>query len=244
MRKYRNLLITFARLAFLVITLAIAIFFVSIYYNLSLEISLMIFIGLLILIIFSIFLFVKPETLNETEKLIFLTICCSAVILILVAFSDSYGSGDNYVQVKQSDVGDYTYITTNVIEPYLSIVKAIESYVDSELSSDAEKAYMKNNIFYSNKYIKASDNGYTLYYDTMTYPLYRLGGVICLNDINSKLCKLWLDKLVDEIKDKVKDNNDQSLREYLKNEKETKYNNKKIEEVKKFYQDNNLKSKE
>ena len=186
----------------------------------------------------------KPETLNETEKLIFLTICCPAVILILVAFSDSYGSGDNYVQVKQSDVGDYTYITTNVIEPYLSIVKAIESYVDSELSSDAEKAYMKNNIFYSNKYIKASDNGYTLYYDTMTYPLYRLGGVICLNDINSKLCKLWLDKLVDEIKDKVKDNNDQSLREYLKNEKETKYNNKKIEEVKKFYQDNNLKSKE
>ena len=78
----------------------------------------------------------------------------------------------------------------------------------------------------------------------MTYPLYRLGGVICLNDINSKLCKLWLDKLVDEIKDKVKDNNDQSLREYLKNEKEIKYNNKKIDEVKKFYQDNNLKSKE
>lgn len=103
---------------------------------------------------------------------------------------------------------------------------------------------MKNNIFYSNKYIKASDNGYTLYYDTMTYPLYRLGGVICLNNINSKLCKLWLDKLVDEIKDKVKDNNDQSLREYLKNEKEIKYNNKKIDEVKKFYQDNNLKSKE
>ena len=134
--------------------------------------------------------------------------------------------------VDDSLTDNTEYKTIYVVEPALSLVKAMEGYVESKLSNDEEKTYMRNNLFHT---IKDVDNN-----EMITYPLFYFGGPICLNDINSKLCKIWLDRLVVEIKDKVKQRANKADKEYVKKQHELEDSKKKMEEADIFKKDNKL----
>ena len=95
---------------------------------------------------------------------------------------------------------------------------------------------MKDNLFQISKDIKNNE--------IISYPLYSFGGPICLNDINSKLCKIWLDRLVVEIKDKVKQRANKAVkeadREYTRKQHELEDSKKKMEEADIFKKENKL----
>jgi len=189
---------------------AIIMFFIGLYYNLRPGVtSLAILIPVVLIAIITFADLEKERYFSQREGGIILFICLLFPIILFVSFVVYQKDFKNYI-VDDSLTDNTEYKTIYVVEPALSLVKAMEGYVESKLSNDEEKTYMRDNLFHT---IKDVDNN-----EMITYPLFYFGGVICLNDINSKLCKIWLDRLVVEIKDKVKQRANKADKEYVKKE--------------------------
>jgi hypothetical protein len=211
---------------------AIIMFFIGLYYNLQPGVtSLAILIPVVLIAIITFADLEKERYFSQREGGIILFICLLFPIILFVSFVVYQKDFKNYI-VDDSLTDNTEYKTIYVVEPALSLVKAMEGYVESKLSNDEEKTYMRDNLFHT---IKDVDNN-----EMITYPLLYFGGVICLNDINSKLCKIWLDRLVVEIKDKVKQRANKADKEYVKKQHELEDSKKKMEEADIFKKDNKL----
>lgn len=228
MKSVEKISLTFG----IMVLLAIVMFFIGLYYNLSLaKTSLAILIPVVLIAIITFADLEKERYFSQREGGIILFICLLFPIMLFVSFVVYQKDFKNYI-VDDSLTDNTEYKTIYVVEPALSLVKAMEGYVESKLSNDEEKTYMRDNLFHT---IKDVDNN-----EMITYPLFYFGGVICLNDINSKLCKIWLDRLVVEIKDKVKQRANKADKEYVKKQHELEDSKKKMEEADIFKKDNKL----
>lgn len=228
MKSYQKISLVFG----IMVLFAIIMFFIGLYYNLRPGVtSLVILIPVVLIAIITFADLEKERYFSQREGGIILFICLLFPIILFVSFVVYQKDFKNYI-VDDSLTDNTEYKTIYVVEPALSLVKAMEGYVESKLSNDEEKTYMRNNLFHT---IKDVDNN-----EMITYPLFYFGGVICLNDINSKLCKIWLDRLVVEIKDKVKQRANKADKEYVKKQHELEYSKKKMEEADIFKKDNKL----
>lgn len=228
MKSYQKISLVFG----IMVLFAIIMFFIGLYYNLRPGvISLVILIPVVLIAIITFADLEKERYFSQREGGIILFICLLFPIILFVSFVVYQKDFKNYI-VDDSLTDNTEYKTIYVVEPALSLVKAMEGYVESKLSNDEEKTYMRDNLFHT---IKDVDNN-----EMVTYPLFYFGGVICLNDINSKLCKIWLDRLVVEIKDKVKQRANKADKEYVKKQHELEDSKKKMEEADIFKKDNKL----
>lgn len=136
MKSVEKISLTFG----IMVLLAIVMFFIGLYYNLSLaKTSLAILIPVVFIAIITFADLEKERYFSQREGGIILFICLLFPIMLFVSFLQYQGSFAKYVEVKSSNVDDIEYQTYSLTEPYLSIVKAMESYVDSKLSSDKEQ---------------------------------------------------------------------------------------------------------
>lgn len=228
MKSYQKISLVFG----IMVLFAIIMFFIGLYYNLRPGVtSLAILIPVVLIAIITFADLEKERYFSQREGGIILFICLLFPIILFVSFVVYQKDFKNYI-VDDSLTDNTEYKTIYVVEPALSLVKAMEGYVESKLSNDEEKTYMRDNLFHT---IKDVDNN-----EMITYPLFYFGGVICLNDINSKLCKIWLDRLVVEIKDKVKQKANKADKEYVKKQHELEDSKKKMEEADIFKKDNKL----
>lgn len=228
MKSYQKISLVFG----IMVLFAIIMFFIGLYYNLRPGVtSLIILIPVVLIAIITFADLEKERYFSQREGGIILFICLLFPIILFVSFVVYQKDFKNYI-VDDSLTDNTEYKTIYVVEPALSLVKAMEDYVESKLSNDEEKTYMRDNLFHT---IKDVDNN-----EMITYPLFYFGGVICLNDINSKLCKIWLDRLVVEIKDKVKQRANKADKEYVKKQHELEDSKKKMEEADIFKKDNKL----
>lgn len=228
MKSYQKISLVFG----IMVLFAIIMFFIGLYYNLRPGVtSLAILIPVVLIAIITFADLEKERYFSQREGGIILFICLLFPIILFVSFVVYQKDFKNYI-VDDSLTDNTEYKTIYVVEPALSLVKAMEGYVESKLSNDEEKTYMRDNLFHT---IKDVDNN-----EMITYPLFYFGGVICLNDINSKLCKIWLDRLVVEIKDKVKQRANKADKEYVKKQHELEDSKKKMEEADIFKKDNKL----
>lgn len=228
MKSYQKISLVFG----IMVLFAIIMFFIGLYYNLRPGVtSLAILIPVVFIAIITFADLEKERYFSQREGGIILFICLLFPIMLFVSFVVYQKDFKNYI-VDDSLTDNTEYKTIYVVEPALSLVKAMEGYVESKLSNDEEKTYMRDNLFHT---IKDVDNN-----EMITYPLFYFGGVICLNDINSKLCKIWLDRLVVEIKDKVKQRANKADKEYVKKQHELEDSKKKMEEADIFKKDNKL----
>lgn len=228
MKSYQKMSLVFG----IMVLFAIIMFFIGLYYNLRPGVtSLIILIPVVLIAIITFADLEKERYFSQREGGIILFICLLFPIMLFVSFVVYQKDFKNYI-VDDSLTDNTEYKTIYVVEPALSLVKAMEGYVESKLSNDEEKTYMRDNLFHT---IKDVDNN-----EMITYPLFYFGGVICLNDINSKLCKIWLDRLVVEIKDKVKQRANKADKEYVKKQHELEDSKKKMEEADIFKKDNKL----
>lgn len=228
MKSYQKISLVFG----IMVLFAIIMFFIGLYYNLRPGVtSLVILIPVVLIAIITFADLEKERYFSQREGGIILFICLLFPIILFVSFVVYQKDFKNYI-VDDSLTDNTEYKTIYVVEPALSLVKAMEDYVESKLSNDEEKTYMRDNLFHT---IKDVDNN-----EMITYPLFYFGGAICLNDINSKLCKIWLDRLVVEIKDKVKQRVNKADKEYVKKQHELEYSKKKMEEANIFKKDNKL----
>lgn len=228
MKSYQKISLVFG----IMVLFAIIMFFIGLYYNLRLGVtSLVILIPVVLIAIITFADLEKERYFSQREGGIILFICLLFPIILFVSFVVYQKDFKNYI-VDDSLTDNTEYKTIYVVEPALSLVKAMEGYVESKLSNDEEKTYMRDNLFHT---IKDVDNN-----EIITYPLFYFGGVICLNDINSKLCKIWLDRLVVEIKDKIKQRANKADKEYVKKQHELEDSKKKMEEADIFKKDNKL----
>ena len=228
MKSYQKISLVFG----IMVLFAIIMFFIGLYYNLRPGVtSLVILIPVVLIATITFADLEKERYFSQREGGIILFICLLFPIILFVSFVVYQKDFKNYI-VDDSLTDNTEYKTIYVVEPALSLVKAMEGYVESKLSNDEEKTYMRDNLFHT---IKDVDNN-----EMITYPLFYFGGVICLNDINSKLCKIWLDRLVVEIKDKVKQRANKADKEYVKKQHELEDSKKKMEEADIFKKDNKL----
>ena len=228
MKSYQKMSLVFG----IMVLFAIIMFFIGLYYNLRPGVtSLVILIPVVLIAIITFADLEKERYFSQREGGIILFICLLFPIMLFVSFVVYQKDFKNYI-VDDSLTDNTEYKTIYVVEPALSLVKAMEGYVESKLSNDEEKTYMRDNLFHT---IKDVDNN-----EMITYPLFYFGGAICLNDINSKLCKIWLDRLVVEIKDKVKQRANKADKEYVKKQHELEDSKKKMEEADIFKKDNKL----
>ena len=228
MKSYQKISLVFG----IMVLFAIIMFFIGLYYNLRPGVtSLVILIPVVLIAIITFADLEKERYFSQREGGIILFICLLFPIILFVSFVVYQKDFKNYI-VDDSLTDNTEYKTIYVVEPALSLVKAMEGYVESKLSNDEEKTYMRDNLFHT---IKDVDNN-----EMITYPLFYFGGVICLNDINSKLCKIWLDRLVVEIKDKVKQRANKADKEYVKKQHELEDSKKKMEEADIFKKTNKL----
>lgn len=228
MKSYQKISLVFG----IMVLFAIIVFFIGLYYNLRPGVtSLVILIPVVLIAIITFADLEKERYFSQREGGIILFICLLFPIILFVSFVVYQKDFKNYI-VDDSLTDNTEYKTIYVVEPALSLVKAMEDYVESKLSNDEEKTYMRDNLFHT---IKDVDNN-----EMITYPLFYFGGVICLNDINSKLCKIWLDRLVVEIKDKVKQRANKADKEYVKKQHELEDSKKKMEEADIFKKNNKL----
>ena len=228
MKSYQKISLVFG----IMVLFAIIMFFIGLYYNLRPGVtSLVILIPVVLIAIITFADLEKERYFSQREGGIILFICLLFPIILFVSFVVYQKDFKNYI-VDDSLTDNTEYKTIYVVEPALSLVKAMEDYVESKLSNDEEKTYMRDNLFHT---IKDVDNN-----EMITYPLFYFGGVICLNDINSKLCKIWLDRLVVEIKDKIKQRANKADKEYVKKQHELEDSKKKMEEADIFKKDNKL----
>ena len=228
MKSYQKISLVFG----IMVLFAIIMFFIGLYYNLRPGVtSLVILIPVVLIAIITFADLEKERYFSQREGGIILFICLLFPIILFVSFVVYQKDFKNYI-VDDSLTDNTEYKTIYVVEPALSLVKAMEDYVESKLSNDEEKTYMRDNLFHT---IKDVDNN-----EMITYPLFYFGGVICLNDINSKLCKIWLDRLVVEIKDKVKQRANKADKEYVKKQHELEDSKKKMEEADIFKKTNKL----
>lgn len=228
MKSYQKISLVFG----IMVLFAIIMFFIGLYYNLRPGVtSLVILIPVVLIAIITFADLEKERYFSQREGGIILFICLLFPIILFVSFVVYQKDFKNYI-VDDSLTDNTEYKTIYVVEPALSLVKAMEGYVESKLSNDEEKTYMRDNLFHT---IKDVDNN-----EMITYPLFYFGGAICLNDINSKLCKIWLDRLVVEIKDKVKQRANKADKEYVKKQHELEDSKKKMEEADIFKKDNKL----
>ena len=228
MKSYQKMSLVFG----IMVLFAIIMFFIGLYYNLRPGVtSLVILIPVVLIAIITFADLEKERYFSQREGGIILFICLLFPIMLFVSFVVYQKDFKNYI-VDDSLTDNTEYKTIYVVEPALSLVKAMEGYVESKLSNDEEKTYMRDNLFHT---IKDVDNN-----EMITYPLFYFGGAICLNDINSKLCKIWLDRLVVEIKDKVKQRANKADKEYVKKQHELEDSKKKMEEADIFKKYNKL----
>lgn len=232
MKSYQKISLVFG----IMVLFAIIMFFIGLYYNLRPGVtSLAILIPVVLIAIITFADLEKERYFSQREGGIILFICLLFPIILFVSFVVYQKDFKNYI-VDDSLTDNTEYKTIYVVEPALSLVKAMEGYVESKLSNDEEKTYMRDNLFHT---IKDVDNN-----EMITYPLFYFGGVICLNDINSKLCKIWLDRLVVEIKDKVKQRankaDKEANKEHAEKQHELEDSKKKMEEADIFKKTNKL----
>ena len=228
MKSVKKISLVFA----IMVLFAIIMFFIGLYYNLRPGVtSLTILIPVVLIATITFADLERERYFSQREGGIILFICLLFPIILFISFVVYQKDFKNYI-VDDKLTGETEYKTIYVVEPAVSLVKAMEGYVESKLSNDEEKTYMRDNLFHT---IKDVDNN-----EMITYPLFYFGGAICLNDINSKLCKIWLDRLVVEIKDKVKQRVNKADKEYVKKQHELEYSKKKMEEANIFKKDNKL----
>lgn len=98
-------------------------------------------------------------------------------------------------------------------------VELLKKYVAQRISTDDEKAYL-NSIFSQ---------------DDEPYIAQRVGGVICVKNINSSLCKLWLDAVVKDVRSNTEAINEKT---YGDVEAKKKQRESEQEELKRFEKEN------
>ena len=98
-------------------------------------------------------------------------------------------------------------------------VELLKKYVAQRISTDDEKAYL-NSIFSQ---------------DDEPYIAQRVGGVICVKNINSSLCKLWLDAVVKDVRSNTAAINEKT---YGDVEAKKKQRESEQEELKRFEKEN------
>lgn len=232
MKSYQKISLVFG----IMVLFAIIMFFIGLYYNLRPGVtSLVILIPVVLIAIITFADLEKERYFSQREGGIILFICLLFPIILFVSFVVYQKDFKNYI-VDDSLTDNTEYKTIYVVEPALSLVKAMEGYVESKLSNDEERIYVKDNLFQISKDIKNNE--------IISYPLYSFGGPICLNNINSKLCKIWLDRLAVEIKDKVKQRANKAVKEANKEHAEKQHeledSKKKMEEADIFKKTNKL----
>lgn len=233
MKSYQKISLVFG----IMVLFAIIMFFIGLYYNLRPGVtSLVILIPVVLIAIITFADLEKERYFSQREGGgIILFICLLFPIILFVSFVVYQKDFKNYI-VDDSLTDNTEYKTIYVVEPALSLVKAMEDYVESKLSNDEERIYVKDNLFQISKDIKNNE--------IISYPLYSFGGPICLNNINSKLCKIWLDRLAVEIKDKVKQRANKAVKEANKEHAEKQHeledSKKKMEEAYIFKKTNKL----
>lgn len=232
MKSVKKISLVFA----IMVLFAIIMFFIGLYYNLRPgTTSLTILIPVVLIATITFADLEKERYFSQREGGIILFICLLFPIILFLSFVVYQKDFKNYI-VDDSLTGNTEYKTIYVVEPALSLVKAMEDYVNSKLSNDEERIYVKDNLFQISKDIKNNE--------IISYPLYSFGGPICLNNINSKLCKIWLDRLSVEIKDKVKQRANKAIKEankeHAKKQHELEDSKKKMEEADIFKKTNKL----
>lgn len=102
-------------------------------------------------------------------------------------------------------------------------VEVIKRYIAQQITTDDEKVYLDNLFSHSFSY---SDDPYIAQ---------RVGGLVCIKNINSSLCKLWLDAVARDVKSNVAVINKKTYGDV-----EAKIKQREIEqqELKKFEQEN------
>jgi hypothetical protein len=112
-------------------------------------------------------------------------------------------------------------VLTNEGNQKISVEKTevIKRYIAQKITTDDEKVYL-NSLF------SHSDDPYVAQ---------RVGGLVCIKNINSSLCKLWLDAVARDVKSNVA-----SINERTYGDVEAKIKQREIEqqELKKFEQEN------
>ena len=136
-------------------------FFIGLYYNLQPD---AIFLTILIpIVLISIIAFTDLEReryFSQGEGGIILFISILFPIILFVSFVSYQANFVKYVIDDNSnacDICDSEYKTIYVTEPALSLVKAMEDYVNSKLSNDEERIYVKDNLFQISKDIKNNE---------------------------------------------------------------------------------------
>ena len=106
----------------------------------------------------------------------------------------------------------------------------LASYIESKLN-DNEKYFFKNNMYIVNKRIQSDT--YEVAFEDRLYFYDKFGGRICLLSINSSICKYWLDRVVDEVKQQTADQTEEKASYLNKVEQEKQV-------LEKFKENNNL----
>ena len=105
----------------------------------------------------------------------------SFAVISLSLFGFSYIFYRNEVLLKQRD--DVVYLNSKYQKRSDLLALYIKSKLNDNEKSASERNYFRDKLYFYNK----------------------LGGGICLLSINSSICKYWLDRVVDEVKQQTAD---------------------------------------
>lgn len=114
---------------------------------------------------------------------------------------------------------------TNEDDKKISVEKAevIKRYIAQQITTNDEKVYL-DNLF-----------SHSLSYSDDPYVAQRVGGIVCIKNINSSLCKLWLDAVARDVKSNTEAINRKT---YGDVEAKIKQRESEQEELKRFEQEN------
>lgn len=102
-------------------------------------------------------------------------------------------------------------------------VEVMKRYIAQQITTDDEKVYL-NSLF-----------SHSLSYSDDPYVAQRVGGIVCIKNINSSLCKLWLDAVARDVKSNTEAINRKT---YGDVEAKIKQRESEQEELKRFEQEN------
>ena len=102
-------------------------------------------------------------------------------------------------------------------------VEVMKRYIAQQITTDDEKVYL-NSLF-----------SHSLSYSDNPYVAQRVGGIVCIKNINSSLCKLWLDAVARDVKSNTEAINRKT---YGDVEAKIKQRESEQQELKKFEQEN------
>lgn len=139
----------------------------------------------------------------------------SYAVISISLLGGSYLFYDNKVLNQRDDRDDIVYLNSK----YQKRSDLLALYIKSKLNDNERSAFERN------------------YFEDGLYFYNKLGGSICLLSMNSSVCKYWLDRVVDEMKQQITDEIADKIKE------KASYLNKVEQEkqvLEKFKENNNL----